>query len=122
MTSTENPAACTLSPSDLEDRLAWISALTTEALRRHERRDLVLELHYSPQARDRIREMVRNEQTCCSFLTFDLREHSDSITLTITAPEAARDKAEELFGPFVGAAAKPSACGCRAASTVTVGG
>ena len=94
MTVTEaQPIACTLAPGEFNDRLAWINALTRDALRSHERRDLVLELNYAPEARNRVREMVRNEQACCPFLNFDLREERGEIRLIITAPEAAREAA-----------------------------
>src|SRR5882724_752934 len=113
MTMTEAPPiACTLNPSECKDRLAWIGSLTRDALRGHERRDLVLDLRYAPEAAARVREMVRNEQACCSFLTFDLREASDEIRLTITAPEAARETADVLFEQFLPNPPSSSACGC----------
>jgi hypothetical protein len=47
MTTTEAlPIACTLNPGEFKDRLAWIGVLTRDALRSHERRDLVLHLRY----------------------------------------------------------------------------
>jgi hypothetical protein len=113
MTMTEAPPiACTLNPSEYKDRLAWIGSLTRDTLRGHERRDLVLDLRYAPEAAARVREMVRNEQACCSFLSFDLREASDEIRLTITAPEAAREAADVLFEQFLPNPPASSACGC----------
>ncbi|MFM9847373.1 MAG: hypothetical protein ACKVP3_09445 [Hyphomicrobiaceae bacterium] len=97
-------------------RIAWINDLARDALRTHERRDLVLDLRYAPEARERVREMVRNEQTCCSFLTFDLREEPHEIRLVITAPEAAREAADMLFQQFVAAAPAQSACACTVQS------
>ena len=91
------PIACTLTPGEFQDRLAWVADLTCDALRRHERHDLALVLTYAPDAADRVRELVRREQTCCSFLTFDLREEAHEIRLTITAPERARIDADMLF-------------------------
>jgi hypothetical protein len=68
MTVVETPPiACTLAPGAFKDRLAWIRALTKDALRSHARRDLTLDLVYAPEARDRVREMVRNERACCPF-------------------------------------------------------
>jgi hypothetical protein len=117
MTTTEAPPiACTLAPGEFKDRLAWIGTLTGDALRSHERRDLVLYLRYAPEAAERVREMVRNEQACCSFLTFDLREAPDEIRLIITAPESAREAADMLFEHFVAGAPASSACACTAAS------
>lgn len=113
MTVTEAaPIACTLAPDAYTDRMAWIGALTRDGLRSHQRHGLVLDLRYAPEARDRVREMVRNEQACCSFLAFDLREEPNEIRLTITAPETAREAADTLFEQFVASAPAPSACAC----------
>jgi hypothetical protein len=117
MTATQaSPIACSLAAGDLKDRLAGISALNWDALRSHERRDLMLELRYGPEARDRVREMVRGERACCLFLSFDLREAPEEICLTITAPEAARDAADMLFQQFVAAAPAPSRPICSGSS------
>ena len=105
------PIACTLTPGEHRERVSWIAALNRDALRGHRRRDLVLELRYAPEARARVHEMVRNEQACCGFLTFDLHEAEGEIRVTITAPEAAREAAGNLFEPFVAQAATP-ACAC----------
>jgi len=99
--SNTQPIACTLKAGNFKDRIAWIGELTRDALRSHERRDLVLNLRYAPEAADRVREMVRKEQECCSFLTFAMGEGLDEIRVTITAPEAARKAADELFEQFV---------------------
>jgi hypothetical protein len=106
------PVACTLAPGAYKDRMAWIGALTRDALRSHQRHGLVLDLRYAPEARDRVREMVRNEQACCSFLVFDLREEPNEIRLTITAPETAREAVDTLFEQFVASAPASSGCAC----------
>jgi hypothetical protein len=110
------PIACTLTPGEFKDRLAWIGALSRDALRSHERRDLVLDLHYAPEAAERVREMVRNEQACCLFLTFDLQETPDEIRLTITAPEAAREAVDVLFEQFLANPPASPACACAGPS------
>ena len=99
--SGAKPIACTLTPGDFNSRLAWIAELTRDALREHRRDDLVLQLTYAPEAAHRVREMVRREQACCAFLTFDLREEPDAVRLIITAPEDARAAADTLFEQFV---------------------
>ena len=111
------PIACTLAPGAYKDRLSWIAALNRDALRHHERRDLTLDLRYAPEAREKVRQLVRNEQACCAFLAFDLREAADEIRLIVTAPEAAREAADTLFAQF--AAISPDAvsgCGCSASA------
>ena len=69
-----SPIACTLALGAFKSRTAQIAALNQDALRKHARRDLVLELSYAPDARERVRELVRNERRCCAFLGFELHE------------------------------------------------
>jgi hypothetical protein len=106
------PIACTLTPGDYKARLAWIVELARDALRSHERRDLELELVYTAAAAKRVREMVRKEEDCCAFLTFDLEERPDEIRLTIKAPERAREAADMLLGQFLPSAEARAGCGC----------
>lgn len=96
----DSPIACTLAAGDFKARIAWIADLNAASLLSHRRDDLTLELTYQPQARDQVRQMVAQEQACCGFLAFDLREADDAIRLTIVAPEAAREAAETVFEPF----------------------
>jgi hypothetical protein len=112
-----SPIACTLAPGAFKDRLAWIAALNKDALRNYARRDLVLELSYAPEARERVHEMVRNERSCCAFLAFELREAGNEIRLTVTAPETAREAADTLFKQFV-ANAPASSCACATSASV----
>ena len=88
------PIACSLTPGESHDRLSWIAALNKSSLLQHAREDLTLKLVYAAEARSRVREMVRREQTCCAFLRFDLRESTHRISLSITAPEQAREAAD----------------------------
>jgi hypothetical protein len=113
-----SPIACTLAPGAFKDRLAWIAALNKDALRKYARRDLVLELSYAREARERVHEMVRNEQACCTFLAFELREAGNEIRLTVTASETAREAADALFEQFVANAPAPSSCACAASASV----
>ena len=97
------PIACTLTPGDLRERLGLIQALTAEALVGYDRHGLVLALRYAPEAVERVRGMVASEQHCCAFLNFNVREEPDAVHVTITAPESARDAADELFEQFTAA-------------------
>lgn len=112
-----SPIACTLAPGAFKDRMASTAALNKSALRNYARRDLVLELSYAPEARERVREMVRSEQRCCAFLDFQLRETADEIHLTITAPETAREATDALFEQFIVNAPAPSSCACSTAGS-----
>jgi hypothetical protein len=113
-----SPIACTLAPGAFKDRLAWIAALNRDALRNYVRRDLVLELSYAPEARERVHKMVRNEQLCCGFLAFELHEVGNEIRLTVTAPETARGAADAMFERFVANAPAPSSCACATSASI----
>lgn len=107
------PIACTLGAGDFEARVAWIAELNAASLLSHRRDALTLELTYRPQARDQVRQMVAQEQACCVFLDFELREADDAIRLTITAPEGAREAADTVFEPFQAKSpAAAAGCGC----------
>ncbi len=95
------PIACTLAPSEYRERLASIARLARDALRSAKRRGLALELRYAPEAAPRVREMLRKEQVCCTFLRFDLRETSHEVRVTIRPPEEARGALNTLFGQFL---------------------
>src|SRR5215471_9790586 len=100
----QQPIACTLSGEARQDRRAWIAALVRDALRGSERDDLTLRLRFAPEAVQRIRDMVRKEQACCSFLTFEMEERPQELWLIIRAPEAARAAADVLFSQFTASA------------------
>jgi hypothetical protein len=106
------PVACTLAAGDYKARIAWIADLNAAVLRAYRRDDLRLELTYALDARDRVSEMVRREQGCCPFLTFEVCEARDGVRLTIVVPERARDAVDGVFAPFLPAAAGPSGCAC----------
>jgi hypothetical protein len=113
-----SPIACTLTSGAFKDRRASIAALNKDALRKHARHDLLLELSYAPEARERVREMVRSEQRCCAFLGFELYEATNEIRLTVTAPETAREAADALFEQFIVNAPAPSSCACSTSGSV----
>ena len=100
----QKPIACTLSGEARQARRAWIAALVRDALRSSERDDLTLRLRFAPKAVQHIRDMVRKEQACCGFLTFEMDERPQEIRLTITAPEVAREAADALFAQFTASA------------------
>ena len=107
------PIACTLNPGEYKTRLASIADLNRDALRSHARDGLELQLIYAAGAAKRVREMVRHEQECCAFLTFELDERTEDIRLIITVPERAREAADLLFAQFLQPADASPDCGCR---------
>jgi hypothetical protein len=98
--SEHPPIACTLGAGDFRTRLAWIAELNDLSLRDHHQDDLRLELVYAPEAREQVRDMVRREQACCAFLSFQVVEEPGDLRVVISAPEAAREAARTLFEPF----------------------
>ena len=96
----QQPIACTLSGEARQDRLAWIATLVSDALRGSERDDLTLRLQFAPETAHRVQDMVRKEQACCSFLTFEMEKRPKELWLIIRAPEAARAAADALFAQF----------------------
>lgn len=92
--------ACTLHADDFKSRAAWIRGIAEQHLRKSMRSPLTLYLVYDQKAEDDVREMVRKEQECCSFLRFDLSVANGEVHLLITAPELAREAADILFDHF----------------------
>lgn len=107
--------ACTLSPGDFHQRLAWIAALNRDALRKRHRDGRRLELTYAPAALDRVRDMMHREQECCAFLTFTLHREDDSIRLVIEAPGDVDDALDTVFQPFEAPESAAAGCGCGTA-------
>jgi hypothetical protein len=104
MATNARPIACTLSAKQLRDRRAWIADLAHDGLLSHQRGDLALCLRYRPDVVGRVRRMVELEEACCAFLSFHLHEQPDAVTLTIKAPEEAREIADGMFDQFVATA------------------
>ncbi|MEZ2332917.1 hypothetical protein AB6802_24605 [Mesorhizobium sp. RCC_202] len=101
--AAENDAlsiACTLGASDFKERVAGIRALARRSLRHAERTPLSLKLTYGREALEQVTDLMRKEQTCCAFLTFDLKSNSHGAVLTITAPSEAAEAADLPFDHF----------------------
>jgi len=105
-----SPIACSLAAGDLKRRLAWIADLNRDALRGFQRRGLVLELWFAPEAAGRVREMAERERACCGFLAFELTDEPEAIRLTIKVPEHARAAADMLFQHFVSSSEARAGC------------
>jgi hypothetical protein len=101
VTTEQQPIACTLTASDLRQCLSWIATVNRDALLGHDRTDLTLRLRYAPAAVQKVMRLMRDEQACCAFLTFEMHEEPEAVTLTITAPEEARNTVDALFDPFM---------------------
>lgn len=109
----EPPIACTLPLEELGQRYALIRELSRGALLRSHRTALTLHLTYDHSVAARVRQLVRQEQSCCAFLVFELAEDAEGVQLVITVPEQARDAADLIYAQFL-AEAEP--CSTDAAS------
>ncbi|MBB5256023.1 hypothetical protein [Rhizobium leguminosarum] len=105
--TADKPIACTLDGGDFKKRAAEIKRLASSSLLEVVRKGLSIELIYDGAARLELQELVRKERECCAFLDFDLKQEVDTIRLTITAPEEARESAGALFSHFAPSSVTP---------------
>lgn len=92
--------ACALGASDFKERVADIRALARRSLHHAERAPLSLKLIYGREALEEVNNLMRKEQACCAFLTFDLKSDPREVVFTITAPQAVAEAADLLFDHF----------------------
>jgi hypothetical protein len=97
--STDTPIACSLSSSELSQRLDELSAIGREALL-SVGADGVLRFRADEQTRARLEAIIAAESRCCSLLSFDLREQAGALLLTISAPAGAEPLALDLVNAF----------------------
>ncbi len=97
----QQPAvACSLSSPDYQTRIRRFANLNHDLLLDSRTLELGLELTYSLNAADELRELVRLEEECCPFLRFRLEPGPASIKLSILVPESARESVNALLQPF----------------------
>ncbi|MEC4718412.1 hypothetical protein RY831_04595 [Noviherbaspirillum sp. CPCC 100848] len=91
------PIACTLSPAEFKHRAAWIAQLTETALMAHRIHGGTAHLLYRVEAKEAVEQLVRQEQTCCAFLQFEMSETPLGVEVNITAPPETHSDAAALF-------------------------
>jgi len=98
---TDTPIACTLSPDQLRDRVAFIDALVADALlgRLEIEGGMRSRFRDRPDVERRVRELVDAERRCCAFLTFALRREEGELWLDITGAPEAQPVIEQFFAP-----------------------
>ncbi|OGB24861.1 MAG: hypothetical protein A3I66_13730 [Burkholderiales bacterium RIFCSPLOWO2_02_FULL_57_36] len=115
------PIACTLSPAEFNNRAAWIAQLAGTVLLSHRIDGGTAHLLYRHDARKAVEQFVQQEQACCGFLSFEMGQTPDGITLTITAPPEALSDAAALFAHLLpshethvspAVVPRPRGCGC----------
>lgn len=110
------PIACTLNAAEFGDRRSKLEELNRTALKSRRRDDLQLELLYAIEAGPQVMEMVRAEQACCAFLTFEVCEEHDALRVVVKAPERARDVADSFFENLFSSTPGKGRCGCKPAN------
>jgi hypothetical protein len=105
--TNNQPIACSLGASDLQQRLAEIAKIGADSLtdRAVEDGRHVLRFRADATTRERLDAIVAAEADCCSFLDLSLVEDADELVLTIAAPDDAQPVADDLALAFVGASA-----------------
>jgi hypothetical protein len=88
---TDPPIACTLSAAELPERFARMRAVGKASLLTAEATASRAILRFAPGAgtRGRLEAIVAAEAECCAFLELGLAQDSESLVLTIDAPEGA---------------------------------
>ncbi|MEX0956537.1 MAG: hypothetical protein WDZ83_15170 [Rhizobiaceae bacterium] len=101
--------ACSLDAGDFRERTATINNLANRSLRSASRDGLTLRLTYENDALDEVRALAAKEAECCAFLDFTVTHDHGGVHVTIIAPKAASEAADELFAHFAPHIAGPSA-------------
>lgn len=87
--------ACTLSPEQVPGRVDEWRALVAEATARD---GGTLRFPPSPELAAKVGALAASEQSCCSFLTFDIHIDATGTTLTVGAPDEASSLVDALLG------------------------
>ena len=100
--ANDTPIACSLTASDLEQRLAEIAVVGAESLisRETDGDRHLLRFHNDATTRRKLEGIVAAEAECCPFLDLSLGEHDGELTLWIAAPRDAGDLTSGLARAF----------------------
>jgi hypothetical protein len=95
----DTPIACTLTPTQYQERAAELASLAERALRSREQTDRGerLTFDFSESIERELDAAVAAEASCCSFLTMNLQRREDRLVLDIAGPEEARPLIAALF-------------------------
>lgn len=102
--SAESPIACSLSATELTERVAEMADVGRAALLDVRRTGTHAELRFATGVRDRVEAIRAAESECCAFLEMAVVDEPGAVVLTIDAPDGAELVVEELVDAFRGAA------------------
>ena len=93
------PIACTLSPGELNGRLALVDDLVADALVAREPIPGGMRARFraAPDIERRVRELAAAEARCCAFLGFAVHVEADVVLLDVTGAPDAQPAIRELL-------------------------
>lgn len=93
-----DPNGCSLEGSEMVERVrAWREVSTRAITREVGATTIRSEYPPDPLLAQRLRGLIAAEATCCSFLTFDLREERERIVVELEFPPTARALVESVM-------------------------
>ncbi|MDQ6810458.1 MAG: hypothetical protein M3Z95_00985 [Actinomycetota bacterium] len=103
------PVACSLRPVDVPDRRAAWEELLDEAMLRCDPTPQGVRLRFAPDARieQRLRELARLEEECCSFATWEVHLGGEDLVLSVDAAGEGVAAVRIMFERPLGAEAAP---------------
>lgn len=97
-TGSQPPIACTLTAGDQAQRLAEFRRLFATSVRQLRREPTRLELFLDASTAPEIgvRDLLRREQQCCPFFTFEVESAGSEICVRAEVPDEAQAWLDEL--------------------------
>jgi hypothetical protein len=92
--------ACSLSATELTQRLAEMSAIGRASLLAAEIDGSRAVLRFRPAAAKQLAAIVAAEAECCAFLSMKVDDASDAVRLCIEAPRGAESVLHDLVAAF----------------------
>jgi hypothetical protein len=106
---TALPIACTLSATELPERLGLMAELGRDAAGVElSGTRATLRFAAGPAVRERVERFVVVESACCAFLSMQVRDEPGTVVLDISAPDDAEPVLKELVDAFRVRRTRPS--------------
>lgn len=93
-----DPGGCTLDSTEMIERVAAWRDISSRAISREVLSGRIISTYPSERAViATLEELIAAEVLCCSFMTFELRQHEDQTVVELTFPEEARPLVESVI-------------------------